>query len=118
MDAYPSSDDAYFAAMGHAEDDARERQEAIAQDTVYQRDFAAMVEVYRTQIEWYQKATHIGMAAVVMEAMHAIRSGGRGYSTDQPTLQFCDDYGLPAVLRALATAIEQHQQGIPRPSSC
>ena len=71
-----------------------------ADDATYTHEYAAMVAWFRTSLEsWNPPALTIRVAE--------LQRGKFALSHEQPLLAFVEWYGYPALLRALATAIEQ-----------
>jgi hypothetical protein len=83
-------------------------------DTAYARDFAVMVEVFRTTLERWHGCHEAWAGGRVAREVGILLSTGEPAPHEQPIAQFADDYGIPATLRCLAKAIEQHQAGVPR----
>ena len=106
----------------HERDAELERFEERQKDAAYERDFAVMVQVYRTElakVNDYAPPTSVdGYAVRVLGRLSrvlALRSCV--LSHEYATLDFADDYGVEAVLRALARAIQDHKAGTPRPEA-
>jgi len=71
-----------------------------AEDERYSCEYWAMVAWFRTSLEV------LGPAALTQRIGELTR-GRYALSHEQPLLAFIEWYGLPALLRALATAVEQ-----------
>jgi hypothetical protein len=86
-------------------------------------DFACMVEYFRTRLETRAALRPSSSEAWAGSGLTACVGGmlwdGPKFamSIDQPIAQYAEDYGVPGVLRALATAIERHLAKVPRPSA-
>ena len=91
-----------------------------ADDTTYANDFAVTVDVLRSQLEQYAYTErHQGRPASVLllQWVLTVVANGPRLASDEWLAGFLESYALPAVLRACATAIEQHAAGIPRPDA-
>ena len=91
--------------------------QAQARDEAFARDAEAMVQVYRSDLEWMEASGFVRVGARLMVRLGRVIEQDRALSHEESTLAFCDGYGLSAVLRALARAIEQHEAGTPRPEA-
>lgn len=81
------------------EDSARETQAQRDKDVVYARDFAAIVEALRGYRPTYRASNEFQWSVTVL-LMSAQSSTANDYSF------FASQWGTPALLRALAKAIE------------
>lgn len=88
-------------SLANQEDAARATQEASDADTVYARDFAAIVEAMRVHLSHIERPE-----AWARRACQEIEHGDDALSAWQNYVTFRDLYGFPALLRALARAIE------------
>lgn len=94
----PAADGGIGLAM--QEDTARETHEQRSEDVVFARDYAAVVQALRV---------HLGgdHCEFTVRLCREVWSGDAALSEYQNYVTFCDLYGFPALLRALARAIEQ-----------
>jgi hypothetical protein len=83
-------------------------------------DFKVTVEVLRSQMELYQRASRHQARSVssllLMWVADVIARGPR-LAADQWLADFIAQYGEPTTLRACAEAIGQQQAGTPRPEA-
>jgi hypothetical protein len=78
-----------------------------ADSEVYSHEYWAMVAWFRTSLEV------LGPAALT-QRIGELHRGAYALSHEQPLLAFIAWYGLPALLRALATAVEQPEHRLGR----
>ena len=78
-----------------------------ADDEVYSHEYWAMVAWFRTSLEV------LGPAALT-QRIGELHRGAYALSHEQPLLAFIAWYGLPALLRALAMAVEQPEHRLGR----
>lgn len=88
-------------SLANQEDAARATQEASDADTVYQRDYAAIVEALRSLVYRFDGPEHMAR-----KLCFEVGSGDGAMSHYQNFVTFRDLHGFPALLRALARAIE------------
>ena len=75
-----------------------------ADDERYGHEYQAMVACFRIELEVSTSAWHI------LKRLAELTRGRHPLAHEQPLLAFIEWYGLPALLRALARAIEQPAQ--------
>lgn len=92
------------------EDDA-DRQAAIAAE----RDFVAMVEAFRSALP--DDDDYAALSSLALAVGRILKNPRLALSHKLPWVAFAEDYGTPALLRALALAIERHEARAPRPSA-
>ena len=88
-----------------------------ATDDVFAGDYAAMVQVYRTILEMKAEARALRPGSELLAKVSYVLATDDALSHEVATLTFADQWGVPAVLRALARAIEQHTAHEARPSA-
>lgn len=94
-------------SLANQEDAARATQEASDADTVYARDYAAIVEAMRLDYQRVCRTMGMGSGAWLGERYSFLyRHHGDAMSYEQSALTFASQWGFPALLRALARAIE------------
>lgn len=95
-------------SLANQEDAARATEDDRARDVAYQRDFAAIVEAMRIAYHsLLASRTPVWSPGAAMAVrLGKLASGSIPYSSEEAYLAFSDMWGFPALLRALARAIE------------
>ena len=72
-----------------------------AEDERYAREFETLVVTFRTALDT------MSPQGLAIQTSRVCGCPSYALSYEQPVIYFCDRWGFPAVLRALAKAIEQ-----------
>lgn len=91
-----------------------EDQERI-DDEIYVTARTILIEVYRTDLARLARTEGTRAGAQLARDVTGIFVRGAQIDAEWATETFASRYGVPATLRALATAIELHDAGMPRP---
>ena len=108
------------SADTHVTDAPPDHGQAQAADEAFARDADVMVEVFRTELLAFAEkpsARRSGPAPGFMQWVSNVIARGVLLSGDGYLADFLASYGVPATLRACATAIQQHEAGTPRPEA-
>lgn len=86
-----------------------------ADDEIFVTARTSLIEVYRTDLERLARTEGTRAGAQLARDVTGILVRGAQIDAEWVTETFASQYGVAATLRALATAIEMHDAGIPRP---
>ena len=105
------------SADTHVTDAPPDHGQAQAADEAFARDAEVMVQVFRTSLERLRADGCADASLEIVEWMAGVIVDGGQLSNDIYLADFLESYGVPATLRACATAIQQHEAGTPRPEA-